>query len=479
MGLKVFNITPSVLASSKHCRLDEKYASFTEVEDWMVFSSKYEQIPLSSFIEPLPIVKYKKGELDSDYHLVNISDQEQRSGQLENIEEINEIGSDKNYLGDADIFVSKLGMPKGYIFLNTYKGKDILGSTEFIPYVFKKEKYQVFLKFILLHPKMLNAYAFLESGKTPSHRRVNPYEFLKIKIPLLPNENLNNISREIKPLLNELIELKSSLINPLTVINKAFSKEFNFDENLFNLFGKGMTASTQIAEDKTLSVFETNFSELSKSNICRFSTRFHNEPTKQIMEFLNSINTIKVKDILIEVVHRGASPKYNQEGEIPVVKTGHLKNQFVVISQEEFVDEEFFNTSSRSRINSGDILIASTGKGSLGKIDFYEGGDKLVADGHVSIVRINTKKYSSLFFTYFFRSILGYFQIERDYTGATNQIELGKNEISDFKIPDIDINEQNRIVEDIQLKLRNQQTAKELIIKRRLEIFNIIDKYVN
>jgi len=47
-----------------------------------------------------------------------------------------------------------------------------------------------------------------------------------------------------------------------------------------------------------------------------------------------------------------------------------------------------------------------------------------VVDGHVSIVRIDPEKYNSLFFVYFFRSILGYFQFERDFTGATNQIEL-------------------------------------------------------
>lgn len=478
MGLKLFNITPDILATGKHCRLDEKYASFTKIEDWKVFTSKFEQVSLSSFIEPIPILKYKKGELESDYYLVNISDQEQISGKLENIESVNEIGSDKNYLGDADIFVSKLGMPKGYIFVNTYKGKNILGSTEFIPYAFKHKKYEIFLKAILLHPKVLKAYSYLESGKTPSHRRVNPYEFLKIKIPKLTDGNLAKLSAEVSQLYSLIESIKLKITNPLLIINTIFSREFDFDLNLLHEFGKGMTASTQIAKEKKLRTFSTSFSDLSNSNIIRFSTRFHNVPTKNIMNILSSIKTIKVKDILIEEVHRGACPKYKEDGEIPVVKTGHLKNNFVAISQEEFVAEDFYESSIKSQIKNGDILVASTGKGSLGKIDYYEDDHQLVADSHISIIRIDKKKYNPLFLTYFFRSIIGYFQIERDFTGATNQIELGWKEISDFKIPDIDKKHQDLIVNAIKKKINEQEKFSESIMNIRKEINSKIEEYI-
>ena len=89
--------------------------------------------------------------------------------------------------------------------------------------------------------------------------------------------------------------------------------------------GKGMTAGTQIAPSRKLRVFETDFQEFATSNILRFSTRFHNPPTKKLMHILDNLGTLKVKDILLEPIHRGVSPKYNPDGEIPVIKTGHLK----------------------------------------------------------------------------------------------------------------------------------------------------------
>ena len=96
MGLKTCTITQDKLATSKHCRLDQKYSSFTSVDDWIVFDSEFEQVKLSKLLDELHIVKFKKGELEDEYFLINISDQEQRCGELENVERTNVIGSDKN-----------------------------------------------------------------------------------------------------------------------------------------------------------------------------------------------------------------------------------------------------------------------------------------------------------------------------------------------------------------------------------------------
>ena len=161
-----------------------------------------------------------------------------------------------------------------------------------------------------------------------------------------------------------------------------------------------------------------------------------------------------------------------------MIKTGHLKNSYIEISQDEFVDRDFYNSSERSRVQKGDILISSTGKVSLGKIDLVEIRQNLVVDGHVSIIRINERKYNPLFFVYFFRSILGYFQIERDFTGATNQIELYANEISNFQIPDIPLKSQQKIVDEIKAELDKQEEMKKKIETQRNKIDEIIEKAI-
>jgi len=477
MGLRTFAINQSILAASKYCRLDEKYSVFTSIDNWIVFKSKYPQTVLSDYLENIPIKKYKKGELDDDMLLVNISDQSQRSGELEGIENVKEIGSDKNDLSDSDIFISKLGMPRGYIFINTLKGNKLIGSTEFIPYRFKHTETKLFFKYLLLHPSFLNVYSFLESGKTPSHRRVNPYEFLKIKVPVLPKSKYTEIVAKIEPIENKIKDLKRNLEQPQEIINRVFAREFEFDENLYNTFGKGMTAGTQIAQNKTLRVFDTDFDHLSRSGIARFSTRFHNPPTKSLMYFMDGIDTLQVKDV-VDSYEKGIQPKYNPDGEIPVVKIANLKNGHIDFSEPEFITEENFESlDEKKKLRINDIIICATGKVSLGKIDIYDCDQDSLTTVDNYILRLNSN-YNPLFFTYFFRCVLGYFQVERDYTGATNQIHLYWEQIANFKIPNISLLEQQRIVDEIKTELDKQDSIKKQIESERSKIDEIIENCI-
>jgi type I restriction enzyme S subunit len=338
-----------------------------------------------------------------------------------------------------------------------------------------KENTNVLFFYYLINYYSLTRKQFYWWSNGKTQLNISPFDFLKIKIPSIPKSKQDQIVIQIEPIEKKIKELKVQITPSQEVINKVFARDFGFDENLFNEFGKGMTAGTQIAQNKNLRVFETDFEELSRSGIVRFSTRFHNPPTRKLMNFLDSIETLQVKDILLESIHRGASPKYNPDGDIPVVKTGHLKNGYIEISQEEFVDSDFYNSSTRSQVKQGDILIASTGKVSLGKVDLLEEEQDLVADGHVSIIRIDDEKYSRQFFTYFFRSILGYFQIERDFTGATNQIELYADEISNFQIPNIPLSSQQKIVDEIKTELDKQEAIKSKIESERNKIDEIIE----
>jgi len=79
-----------------------------------------------------------------------------------------------------------------------------------------------------------------------------------------------------------------------------------------------------------------------------------------------------------------------------------LKNGYIEISQEEFVDTNFYTSSTRLQVKRGEFWIASTGKVSLGKIDLLEDEQNLVVDGHISIIRVDEKNiivYFSLIFS--------------------------------------------------------------------------------
>ncbi|WP_334098134.1 restriction endonuclease subunit S, partial [Helicobacter typhlonius] len=197
--------------------------------------------------------------------------------------------------------------------------------------------------------------------------------------------------------------------------------------------------------------------------------------SQQCENILHAQNTIKIKDILAKEIRRGINPQYDENGEIAVVKTAQLKNSVIDLECCEFVNKKFFSQKQNAKINKNDIVIASTGKVSIGKIDIWEDEEKeVLADAHISIVTINEKLYNPLFLVYFLRSILGAYQIERDYTGTTNQVELYANEISNFDILNISLEQQQAIAQKIKAQIDNQNFIDEQIKQKQQEISHLI-----
>jgi len=378
---------------------------------------------------------------------------------------------------ENDIVLSKVRPNlRKYVFVNG-DTKNYFYTSAFIHLTPKKLNKILYYSFRTIFYE--NLIAISRQGKGYPTLKEDDFLYLKFDKRVIDklSEKQDQIVTQIEPIEKKIKELKSKITPPQEIINKIFAREFGLDENLFNEFGKGMTAGTQIAQNKTLRVFETDFEELARSGIVRFSTRFHNPPTKKLMDFLDSIETLQVKDV-VENYEKGVQPKYNPDGEIPVVKIANLKNGYIDFSEPEFITEEYYKSlDEKKELKQNDIIICATGKISLGKIDFYDYEQESITTVDNYILRLR-ENYNPLFFTYFFRSILGYFQIERDYTGATNQIHLYWEQISNFQIPNIALKAQQKIVDEIKTELDKQEEINKKIQTERNKIDEIIEKAI-
>lgn len=478
MGLKIFCTQFSKIGNQVSLRPDPKYRNFWDINKGITYNTR-NLIPLNHVIKEAEVKKFKKGSLDKDRYLVNLSDQKPKCIKLMNVKEVSKINSDKNFLGEADLIISKLGLPKGYVFINEPLYENLIGSTELIPYkLINKEFNPKFLKYLLLLNEILDKFKALESGKTPSHKRVNPFDLLKIKIPLIPKNKQKNALIEIETKESEIKTLMNKIDEPIEIINNIFAKIFDYESSLWKEFGKGMTAGTQKSNIKQLNTYQLQFKNISHNNLWRFSTRFHNPLTQKIYKILHEGDTIKIKDVITEPIRRGLQPRIDPNGEILAIKTAQLKNSYIDISSCDLVSSKFFNNKKKAHIKEGDILLASSGKGSLGKIDIVDFNEKGMVDSHISKIRIDEDKYDRLFLVYLFRSIMGLFQLERDYTGATNQIELSPDEIMNFDIPNISLKSQKEIVQKIKTELDHQKKIESLIEIKTLEISKIIENTI-
>jgi type I restriction enzyme, S subunit len=307
-----------------------------------------------------------------------------------------------------------------------------------------------------------------------SQPNISPFDIIKIKMPKISVEKQNEIVEKVYPIEQSIRSLQTQIQQSLSIINDTFSDFYQYERSVWKDFGKGMTAGTQKSNERTFKYYKVPMQSLGKSSIQRFSSRFHNPLTVQLEDILEKNGTIKIKNILIEIT-KGIQPKYMEEGDIPVTKITNLKNGYIDFSEPEYVSQVFFdNLLEKVKLKYGDVIICCTGKISLGKVDFYDLEQESVLTVDNYILRVDEERYNPLFLTYFLRSILGAFQIEREYTGATNQIHLYANEILNFKIPNISLDIQTEIVAKIKQQLDAQKEIERAIEGKQAEISQLI-----
>ena len=153
-------------------------------------------------------------------------------------------------------------------------------------------------------------------------------------------------------------------------------------------------------------------------------------------------------------LHRGKSPKYGEHKFLPII--AQKCNQWDKIYTDRclFSSKDYIEKYKEEQyIQKGDIIINSTGGGTVGRtgyIDSYvfANFDRFVVDSHVTLVR-PICPIASKYIYYFLISPLIQIGLEDRCSGSTNQIELGTTSIANYIIPMPPINEQHRIIGQI------------------------------
>ena len=171
---------------------------------------------------------------------------------------------------------------------------------------------------------------------------------------------------------------------------------------------------------------------------------------------------MRLKEIC-DYISRGTTPDYVDE------------SPYKVMNQATFskgrLDESNVRYTSKSvkdaQIKKGDLLMASTGGGVLGKVFFYDSeDDSFYADSHVSILR-NSKRNNLMKYLYYFFSIR-YEEINATMVkGSTNQTELQRNYLLAYELDIPSLSEQQRIVDYLDEKLAKIDERIEVLEKQQ------------
>ena len=166
-------------------------------------------------------------------------------------------------------------------------------------------------------------------------------------------------------------------------------------------------------------------------------------------------------------IKRGKSPKYVDESEFPVfAQKCNQKDGTIALEKARFLNPDMaMKLSEEEFLHENDVVINSTGTGTLGRVGFFREQDKLsyekiLPDSHVTVVRPSTVVEN--FFLYLFLKGKQSF-LELQGTGSTNQKELRPAMISELMLPLPPQKEQSRIVARIESLFAKLDEAKEKI----------------
>lgn len=130
----------------------------------------------------------------------------------------------------------------------------------------------------------------------------------------------------------------------------------------------------------------------------------------------------------------------------------NTKSDDINLSLAQFLDEStLIKYSQTDYLQHNDIVINSTGTGTLGRVGLYSENDNrqdfnVVPDSHISVVRI-TKELNAEIIYFWLK--LKQPVLEHEGEGSTNQKELRSEYLSNILIPIPPFNEQRKIVEQI------------------------------
>lgn len=322
------------------------------------------------------------------------------------------------------------------------------------------------LEFIqtLFKSKKINEYMDGYVTGTTNRKYIKPdqlREEIKIPLPFLIKQN-------------EIIKIYNSKITLAKQQEKKASElEKEIENFLFETLGiqkpkiKKINKGLQFVSYKEITDWNS-----SNRNIAKYSSSKY------------PLTSILLDSTLAEGVFRGKSPKYDKDGNSKILNQKCNRWNFLELKHSKTVNDDWYNKIDKNFFTkSGDILINSTGEGTIGRSTHIEKiNENLLYDSHILLLRLDKTKVNTKFYSYLFNSKYGQQQVE-DIKSAqsTKQTELGVNNLKKimFPLPE-KIEIQRKIAEHIsalELQMKNlkkeaKQNREQAILDFENELFN-------
>jgi hypothetical protein len=373
-------------------------------------------------------------------------------------------------LEDDDITISRSGtVGLTYVWskkeANSYFEREVKAIPSGYLIVVKVDAKKIIPRFIklLFHSTYYKKY-FSVFGVGKTQKNIAQPDILSIPIPLIELSKQNELLEKIKPLELEISKLKNSKIQPANIINQVFREAFGFNWKEFE------TIKKERAYTSSISKFANNID-------CRMGIRFHNKAGAYIQSFLEKQTKKRIKDFIVEpiVLGKSVSPNdYDEEGEYYYIAMSNIKSWAFDPEDCKKVSESYALSNLNKTVKKGDILLARSGEGTIGKVALIEDEDinGIFAD---FTQRIRLTGFDPLCAYYYFRSDFFQYLVYTHKKGLGNNTNIFPSQIKKFPIPDWDEKKQAEIVKTIRTQLDSQKLIDRKIEEKQQAINKVIE----
>lgn len=151
----------------------------------------------------------------------------------------------------------------------------------------------------------------------------------------------------------------------------------------------------------------------------------------------DTISLSSDKSLYIDI-KRGKSPQYSQTSNVYILNQKCIRWNYIDVQYAKPVESEWFNSIDNNNLTcEGDILINSTGEGTIGRAAVINKSQEgLLYDSHVLLLRLNTVKINPHYFVFVFNSQFCQEQVNNVKSAkTTKQTELGVDNLKKIQIP--------------------------------------------
>ncbi len=403
----------------------------------------------------------------TDFPYVRIGDITYKYGIVKNdityLDSSEDISSER-ILKKGDLILATIGATVGKIGL----ADSVVGGTHSNNTVILRPKTNLNMYFYekLLQTNMYMQYIFgVVSQKAQPNLQL--YDLENIKIPIVNDEIIDKVILIIIPIEERIKELQKGINDESKIINKIFTEEFSFDYTYFN----------KLKQDKNFSRCESSFAN---DPDLRFSAKFHRSAGNFVLKQLTNITEKKIKHFLAEPIILGASVSpedYAEDGTYKYISMATIKNWRFDSESANTVSDDYAESKNKKTVKKDDIIMARSGEGTIGKVALITDDeiDGIFAD---FTMRIRLKDYNPEFAYYYFRTTYFQYLIEIYKKGLGNNTNIFPSVIQEFPIPNISLEEQQRIVDEIHSEISKQDEIKSQISNLRSKIDEIVENVI-